>query len=104
MIMVIHFSGAFAESHTFEIRCGAVWFVALDVVVVGISQIREVVGGDSFCGGLGFFVWQALGGRTLHCISHSWGSCITCEHLTCLCTQSFSHFYIFINSFVFKAK
>lgn len=49
MIIVIHFSHAFAEAHTFEIRCGAFWFVAWGMVVVGISQIREVVGGDSFC-------------------------------------------------------
>lgn len=71
------FSRAFAEAHTFEIRCAAFWFVAWGVVVVRISQIREVVGGDSFCGGFFFCVWQALGNRTLHFISHTWGSCIT---------------------------
>lgn len=61
-IILIHFSRAFAEAHTFEIRCGAFWFVAWGVVVVGISQIREVVGGDSFCGfGWGFFCGRQLG-------------------------------------------
>lgn len=106
MIILIRFSRAFAEAHTFEIRCGAFWFVVWGVVVVGISQIREVVGGGSFCGGFFVYVWQALGSRTLHFISHTWGSCITCEHLAGLCTQSFSQscFYIFINLFVFKAK
>lgn len=54
MIIWIHFSPAFAEAHPFEIRCGAFWFVAWGVVAVGISQIREAVGGGSFCGG--FFV------------------------------------------------
>lgn len=48
------FSRAFAEAHTFEIRCAAFWFVAWGVVMVRISQIREVVGGDSFCGGFFF--------------------------------------------------
>lgn len=82
MIIWIHFSPAFAEAHPFEIRCGAFWFVAWGVVAVGISQIREAVGGGSFCGG--FFV--CVCGRTLHFISHTWGSCITCEHLAGLCT------------------
>lgn len=95
-MILVRFYHTFAEARTFGIRYSALCFFAWGVVLVEISQMRErlweVAGFVAIC------AWPALQGLYSALISHTQGSCLTCEHLSGMGTRSFSQscFYAFI--------